>query len=161
MDVFEVIADEFRDLPDLGEFVRIAFRLLAAIVLGGLVGLERETAGKAAGLRTHMLISMGAALVMIVAARLGMAAGDQSRVMQGLVAGIGFLGGGAILKLTDERRIKGLTTAAGIWMTASIGIAVGAGKMATAVVATALTFIVLRLLHALETRIFEAPREDA
>lgn len=106
-------------------------------------------------------VTLGAALVMIVADRMAMQHADQSRVIQGLVTGIGFIGGGAILKITDERRIKGLTTAAGIWMTAAIGIAVGAGKRTTAVVATFLTFVVLRLLHLLEERFFPEPSEEA
>jgi len=161
MDIFEIAAEEFGDLPSFEEFVRVTLRLLVAVVLGGLVGLEREAAGKAAGLRTHMLVTLGAALTLVVAERMKMPPADQSRVIQGLVTGVGFLGGGAILKITDERRIKGLTTAAGIWMTASIGIAVGAGKLATALLATVLTFVVLRVLHVLETRIFTEPREDA
>jgi putative Mg2+ transporter-C (MgtC) family protein len=123
--------------------------------------LEREAAGKAAGLRTHMLVALGAALTLVVAYRMGMPEADQSRVIQGLVTGVGFLGGGAILKITDERRIRGLTTAAGIWMTASIGIAVGAGKLATATMATVLTFVVLRMLQLVETRYFPQPNEDA
>jgi putative Mg2+ transporter-C (MgtC) family protein len=161
MDIFEIVADEFSDLPSFEEFVRITLRLLIAVVLGGMVGLEREAAGKAAGLRTHMLLTLGAAVTLVVVERMGMSPADQSRVIQGIVTGVGFLGGGAILKITDERRIKGLTTAAGIWMTASIGIAVGAGKLATACVATVLAFVVLRLLHLLEQRIFPEPNEDA
>jgi putative Mg2+ transporter-C (MgtC) family protein len=161
MDFFEILQDEFSDFSNAEEFIRVVLRMLAAVALGGLVGLERERAGKAAGLRTHMLITLGAALVMIVAGRMEMDANDQSRVIQGLVAGVGFLGAGAILKITDERRIRGLTTAAGIWMTASIGIAVGAGKLATAAVATLLTFVVLWLLHRMEQRLFPEPSEDA
>ena len=82
-------------------------------------------------------------------------------MIQGIVTRIGFLCGGAILKITDRRRIRGLTTAAGIWMTAAIGIAAGTGKLTTAAVATVLTFIVLKLLHALEERYFPAPNQDA
>jgi putative Mg2+ transporter-C (MgtC) family protein len=161
MDLFDILKQEFGDVPSAAEFFRIALRLLAAVVLGGLVGLEREAAGKAAGLRTHMLVALGAALALVVAYRMEMPSADQSRVIQGLVTGVGFLGGGAILKITDERRIRGLTTAAGIWMTASIGIAVGAGKLATAIMATFLTFVVLRLLQMLEARFFPEPSEDA
>lgn len=161
MDLFDILKQEFGDVPSAAEFFRIALRLLAAVVLGGLVGLEREAAGKAAGLRTHMLVALGAALALVVAYRMEMPSADQSRVIQGLVTGVGFLGGGAILKLTDERRIRGLTTAAGIWMTASIGIAVGAGKLTTAIMATALTFVVLRSLHVMQERFFPEPNEDA
>jgi putative Mg2+ transporter-C (MgtC) family protein len=161
MDFLEILRQEFGDVPSMAEFVRITLRLVAAMLLGGLVGLEREAAGKAAGLRTHMLVALGAALTLVVADRLQMPAADQSRVIQGLVTGIGFLGGGAILKITDQRQIRGLTTAAGIWMTASIGIAAGAGKLATAAVATVLTFIVLSVLHLVEQRVFPEPSEDA
>lgn len=161
MDFFDILKQEFGDVPSAAEFTRITLRLLAAVLLGGLVGLEREAAGKAAGLRTHMLVALGAALTLVVAYRMGMPPADQSRVIQGVLTGVGFLGGGAILKITDERRIRGLTTAAGIWMTASIGIAVGAGKLATALMATVLTFTVLRLLHLLETKVFPEPNEDA
>jgi putative Mg2+ transporter-C (MgtC) family protein len=161
MDFLEILRQEFGDVASMDEFVRITLRLVAAILLGGLVGLEREAAGKAAGLRTHMLVALGAALTLVVANRLNMPAADQSRVIQGLVTGIGFLGGGAILKITDQRQIRGLTTAAGIWMTASIGIAAGAGKLATAVIATVLTFIVLSVLHLVEQRVFPEPKEDA
>ena len=161
MDFLDILRQEFGDFPNLAEFARVLLRMLAAVVLGGIVGLEREIAGKAAGLRTHMLVTLGAALVMIIAGRMEMPTADQSRVMQGLVTGIGFLGGGAILKLTDQGRIRGLTTAAGIWRTATIGIAVGAGKLATALAATLLTFVVLRVLHLLETRLFTEASEDA
>jgi putative Mg2+ transporter-C (MgtC) family protein len=161
MDFLDILRQEFGDVPSAAEFVRIVLRLLAAVLLGGLVGLEREAAGKAAGLRTHMLVALGSALTLVVAGRMGMPESDQSRVIQGIVTGIGFLGGGAILKITDQRRIRGLTTAAGIWMTAAIGIAAGTGKLTTAAVATGLTFIVLNLLHLLEQRIFPEPSEDA
>lgn len=161
MDLLEVLRQEFGDLPDLNEFFRVTLRMLTAVLLGGLVGLEREAAGKAAGLRTHSLVTLGAAVVMMVAGSMSMSAADQSRVIQGLVTGIGFIGGGAILKLTDERRIQGITTASGIWMTASIGIAVGAGKLTIAVIGTALTFVVLRVLRLLEERLFTEPRESA
>ena len=161
MDFLDILKQEFGDIPSAAEFARIVLRLLAAVILGGLVGLERETAGKAAGLRTHMLVALGAALTLVVAYRMDMPEADQSRIIQGLVTGVGFLGGGAILKITDERRIRGLTTAAGIWMTASIGIAVGAGKLTTAIVATFLTFVVLRVLQLLESRFFPETSEDA
>ena len=161
MDFLDILKQELSDVPSAAEFTRIAIRLLAAVILGGMVGLEREAAGKAAGLRTHMLVALGAALTLVVAYRMDMPEADQSRIIQGLVTGVGFLGGGAILKITDERRIRGLTTAAGIWMTASIGIAVGAGKLATAIMATFLTFVVLRLLQLLEARFFPEPNEDA
>jgi putative Mg2+ transporter-C (MgtC) family protein len=161
MDLLDVLRQEFGDLPDWNEFFRVMLRMFTAVALGGLVGLEREAAGKAAGLRTHSLVTLGAAVVMMVASSMSMSAADQSRVIQGLVTGIGFIGGGAILKITDERRIQGITTASGIWMTASIGIAVGAGKLTIAVIATGLTFVVLSILRALEERLFSQARRES
>ena len=146
----------FRDI----DFITVA-RVFLAFLLGGVVGFERERMQRPAGLRTHMLVALGAALTLVVAHRMDIPGPDQSRIIQGLVTGVGFLGGGAILKITDERRIRGLTTAAGIWMTASIGIAVGTGKLATAIMATFLTFVVLRLLQLLEARFFPETNEDA
>ncbi|MBK7950476.1 MAG: MgtC/SapB family protein [Deltaproteobacteria bacterium] len=109
-----------------------------AAVLGGLLGLQRERARKSAGVRTHMLVAMGAALFVLVPQQGGMALADMSRVVQGVIAGIGFLGAGAILKNQAEASIVGLTTAAGVWMTAAIGIACGLGRESTAVLSTVL-----------------------
>ncbi|MNT54302.1 putative Mg(2+) transport ATPase [compost metagenome] len=117
-----------------------------AVVLGGLIGYEREAAGKAAGLRTHMLVALGSALFVLVPLQAGVPLADMSRVLQGLIAGIGFLGAGAILKQSDEAHIKGLTTAASIWMVAAIGVAAGLGRETTAVIATVFTLIILQIL---------------
>ena len=107
------------------------------------MGYEREQAGKAAGLRTHMLVALGAALFVLVPQQAGVSAGDLTRVMQGLCAGIGFLGAGAILKPRQEGEIEGLTTAAGIWLTAAIGVAAGIGRESTALLSTVLALIIL------------------
>src|SRR6185503_4242247 len=101
--------------PDAATFARLTLRLCLAAVLGAIVGSDRERMGKPAGLRTHMLVCMGAALFVIAPSQSGMAIADMSRVIQGLAAGVGFLGGGAILKLSAEREILGITTAATIW----------------------------------------------
>lgn len=114
-------------LPDWAHFERVIIRLVAATLLGAIIGLQRERAGKAAGLRTHMLVAMGSALFVLGGAAAGMSMSDLSRVIQGLATGIGFIGAGAILKLHEKREIEGLTTAAGIWMTAATGVAVGLG----------------------------------
>lgn len=121
----------------------ITIRLVAAMILGGFVGLQRERAGKPAGLRTHMLVSLGAALFVIVPAQLGMPADALSRIIQGVAAGVGFIGGGAILKIAAEREIEGLTTAAGIWLTAAIGVVVALGGLSVALVAILAAWIVL------------------
>lgn len=140
------LADEFSDLPDLGQSTRVAIRLLLAALLGGGLGWQRETHGKAAGVRTHMLVAMGSALFALVPQLAGMSIADMSRVIQGIVAGIGFLGAGAILKSSEQRDVYGLTTSAGIWMTAAIGIAAGLGRESTAVLSAGLAWAVLALV---------------
>ena len=137
-------------LPDGREAIRISIRMLVALLAGGIIGYQRERAGKAAGLRTHMLVALGTALFVIAAAEAGMEQDAMSRVVQGLVTGIGFLGAGAILKLEDERVIRGLTTAAGIWMTAALGVAIGLGHLGTAAIGVLLAWIVLAALIRLE-----------
>lgn len=140
-------------IPDLDATVRVFVRLLAAMIAGAIIGWQRERSGKAAGLRTHMLVCMGTALFVLAGSGAAMESDAMSRVVQGLATGIGFLGAGAILKLEDSRRIKGLTTAAGIWMTAAVGVTVGLGQLGTAAIATLFTWIVLALLIRLERAI--------
>ncbi len=140
------IAQEFSDLPDAETATRIALRLLLAALLGGLLGIEREAKGKAAGVRTHMLVAMGAAMFVLASQQFGIDPADMSRVLQGVIAGVGFLGAGTILKGDAEASVKGLTTAAGIWMTAAIGVAAGMGKEATAMLATLLTLAIMASL---------------
>ena len=140
------IASEFSDLPDLEQATRVLLRLLLAAVLGGILGFEREARGKDAGIRTHMLVAMGAAMFVLVSQQDGMHVADLSRVLQGVIAGVGFLGAGAILKLDGEERVKGLTTAAGIWLTAAIGVAAGLGREATAVLSALLALAIFALV---------------
>src|ERR1700719_4029713 len=99
---WDVLSQEFGDLPDQQEWLRLAVRLVAAIVLGGVLGWQREHTHKPAGMRTHMLVSLGAAVLILVPQRAGMTSSDLSRIIQGIVTGIGFIGGGAILKLNEE-----------------------------------------------------------
>lgn len=141
--VASTLAAEFSDVPDATQLTRIVVRLGMAGLLGGLLGWEREHAGKAAGVRTHMLVAMGAALFVLVAQQVGIAPADNSRVLQGVIAGVGFLGAGTILKGDAESQVKGLTTAAGIWLTAAIGVAAGLGREATALLSTLLALLVL------------------
>jgi putative Mg2+ transporter-C (MgtC) family protein len=145
--IWTTIQSEFSDLGDLSDITRVCVRLLVALSLGALLGYERESAGSAAGLRTHMLVSMGAALFVLVPLQAGMRIEDMSRVIQGVIAGIGFLGAGAILKLRDEDQIKGLTTAAGIWLTAAIGVAAGLGMEMTAILSALLGWAVLGMVR--------------
>lgn len=150
----EILLDELSaSLPDAREAVRVAVRLLAALLAGGVIGLQREASGKAAGLRTHMLVCAGTALFVLAAVNIGMQQDALSRVIQGLVTGIGFLGAGAILKVESSHQIKGLTTAAGIWMTAAIGVAIGVGRLGTAAIGTLLAWFVLAILIKLDKRI--------
>ncbi len=137
------IMSEYSDLNDLSEFVVVVIRLFLAAILGGLLGLEREQRGKAAGIRTHMLVCMGAALFIFIPQHAGISDSEMSRVIQGVIAGIGFLCAGTIITGKGEQDATGLTTAAGIWFTAAIGIAVGLGREQTAILCTVLAWLVL------------------
>ena len=145
-EVETTVWQEFADLPDAAGVTRITLRLLIAAILGGMLGFEREQKGKAAGLRTHMLVALGAALFVLIPQQAGVSDADLTRVMQGLIAGVGFLGAGAIIKGNGEEEIKGLTTAAGIWLTAAIGMAAGLGREATAVLSTLIALLILYII---------------
>ncbi|NKI96653.1 MgtC/SapB family protein [Rhizobacter sp. SG703] len=144
--VMRALRAEFSDLADPEQITRVLLRLTLAALLGGMLGYERQSQGKAAGVRTHMLVAMGAALFVLVPQQGGMQVGDLSRVIQGVVAGVGFLGAGAILKLRSEEQVLGLTTAAGVFMTAAIGVACGLGRESTALLSTLLALVVLMLV---------------
>lgn len=146
-EIYSTLRSEFADVPDVKELTRILTRLTLAVVLGGLIGFEREAAGKAAGLRTHMLVALGSALFVLVPLLAGVPLADMSRVLQGLASGIGFLGAGAIIKLNSEEDIRGLTTAASIWTVAAIGVACGLGRESTAVIATVFGLVILQVLY--------------
>jgi putative Mg2+ transporter-C (MgtC) family protein len=133
-------------LPDLRQLIHVLIRLTAATLLGAVVGFERERARKPAGLRTHMLVALGTCVFVLACTGAGMSLDGVSRVIQGIVTGIGFLGAGSILKLNAERDIQGLTTAAGVWMTAAIGIAVGLGSLGIALFSTFFTVVILALI---------------
>ncbi len=147
-EIWTVIREELSDLPDAATCTRVAIRLLTAAILGGIIGFEREHRGKAAGLRTHMLVALGSALFVLVPQQAGGTSADISRVTQGLVTGIGFLGAGSIVKGVDERGVHGLTTAAGLWLTAAIGMTAGLGREVTAIASTMLAWVILSLLPA-------------
>ncbi|MEO7850638.1 MAG: MgtC/SapB family protein [Rubrivivax sp.] len=147
--VLNALASEFSDISDLDELTRVTVRLLLAAALGAWLGYNRERTGKSAGLRTHMLVAMGSALFVLVPQFAGMQIADLSRVIQGVVTGIGFLGAGTIIKHRNADEIKGLTTAASIFMTSAIGIACGLGSEITAAVATLLAWLVLGAMNRL------------
>jgi putative Mg2+ transporter-C (MgtC) family protein len=136
--------------PD--QLVRVLVRLVAAALVGAIIGLQRQHAHKPAGLRTHMLVSLGSAVFVLAPLELHVPIAEVGRVIQGVAAGIGFIGAGAILKRTDEGDVQGLTTAAGIWLTAGVGVAIGLGGIAVALLATFLTWFILSVVGYLERR---------
>lgn len=139
----EALRQDFSDLGDAAQVTHVVVRLILASVLGGLLGWQRERVGKTAGMRTHMLVAAGAAFFIFAPQQAGMSNGDLSRIIQGLTAGIGFIGAGAILRSGEsEGRVEGLTTAAGIWLTAAIGVAVGLGREMTALLGTLLALAI-------------------
>jgi putative Mg2+ transporter-C (MgtC) family protein len=145
------LTTELLSPPSLDQFLNVVLRLIAAAVTGALLGAEREAMGKAAGLRTHMLVALGGALFVIVATE-HEAAGDISRVIQGVAAGIGFIGAGTILKHAEKDQVTGLTTAASLWLTAAIGVAAGTGTIWLALGGGLFAWIVLRVLLRAEKR---------
>jgi len=142
-EIWSTLVIEFSDVPDVSTATRITVRLVLAAILGGILGYERERKGRSAGVRTHMLVAVGAALFVLGPLQGGMPIEDMSRVLQGIVQGIGFLGAGAIMVGTAKHQIEGLTTAANIWATAGIGVVAGLGLEATAVLSAAIVLIIL------------------
>ena len=135
------------------------YKLLLSFVLGGVIGLERHHKGQFAGMRTFSLICMGATMAMLVSIYipqeyLGLKNGDPGRIAAQVVSGVGFLGAGAIIQMKGS--VKGLTTAAGVWMTASIGLAIGAGMYIISTVATLLIIFVLSYADRYVTRFIRA-----
>lgn len=121
-------------------------RLLLATLFGAVVGANRERQGKPAGVRTHALVSLGAAVFAIVGLLLGPDdPAAASRILQGITAGIGFIGAGVIMRRPEVQDVQGLTTAAAIWLVAAVGVGVGVGLWQTSLTALALTLIVLGL----------------
>jgi putative Mg2+ transporter-C (MgtC) family protein len=131
-------------------------RLLLCFIFAGIIGLEREKKARSAGLRTHILVCMGSGLIMLVSIYIfeiynGKAPVDPSRIAAGVVTGIGFLGAGTII--TNRAGAKGLTTAASIWVSSAIGLAVGCGFISAAFFATIITFITLAFLKHIEKKL--------
>lgn len=140
------------DLPTINHTVVVTIRIVTAAVLGGVLGAEREAVGKAAGLRTHMLVALGAALFVIGPQQAGLGEGDLGRIIQGIAAGIGFIGAGTILKRNDGQEIQGLTTAASIWLTAAIGILAAVAPLWLPILGVTCAWVVLYLLGRVENR---------
>ncbi|MBQ0771616.1 MgtC/SapB family protein [Sulfitobacter sp. M220] len=145
-EIWTAVIVEFSDIPDLATMTRIVLRLVLAAILGGVIGYERERKASSAGVRTHMLVAVGAALFVIGPLQAGMEISDMSRVLQGIVQGVGFLAAGAILVRAGQQKILGLTTAANIWVTAGIGVVVGLGLEATAILSTVIVLTILAVV---------------
>lgn len=148
----EILADEVSDTTDLEHAIRVVLRLGMAALFGALLGFEREHHGKAAGIRTHMMVAVGSALFVLAPSLGGSEEDAMSRVIQGIVAGVGFLCAGTILKSDNDRDVKGLTTAAGVWLTAAIGIATGLGSILLALLGTLLGLFILNIVPRLVDR---------
>ena len=148
----ETLANELSDTTDLDHAIRIVLRLGLAALFGALLGFEREHHGKAAGVRTHMLVAVGSALFVLAPSLGGSEDDAMSRVIQGVVAGVGFLCAGTIIKSDNDRDVKGLTTAAGVWLTAAIGIATGLGSVLIALLGTLLGLFILNIVPRLVDR---------
>jgi len=151
----------FEGMGGTGEML---LRLSAATIAGAAVGTNRELTGKPAGMRTHALVALGAALVtlssMELASRGPVFDGNMvTRSVQGIVAGVGFLGGGVILKMSERATVRGLTTAATIWVVACLGIACGMGQWSLALAAVILTLVVLWLGRKVENVMKRRMRE--
>jgi putative Mg2+ transporter-C (MgtC) family protein len=151
------------------EVMNIALRLVAAAGIGAAIGLDREVRHKPAGMRTHALVSLGAAVLVVIVARAGMGVGSDinavSRVIQGIIAGVGFLGGGAILKSgTGGEMVHGLTTAATIWLAACLGVACGAGQWTAAAITGVLALLIViagRWVEDVIHRLLKDPPHDS
>lgn len=144
--ISSTVIAEFSDATDIPELTRVSVRLLMAALLGAILGFEREQQGKAAGLRTHMLVSLGSAIFVLIPMQIGVQPAELTRVIQGMVTGVGFIGAGMILKSDDDSRVRGLTTAAGLWMTSAIGMTAGLGQETSAALCTLLALVVFALM---------------
>lgn len=135
------------------DWLALTGRLVCAILLGGAIGLDRQKKGKAAGLRTHMLVSLGSALFVMVPLLTASSSDALSRSIQGVATGVGFLGAGEIIQQSQEAgktEIKGLTTAASIWVTAALGILAGCGLWQVSMIGMGLSLVVLAFAKRVE-----------
>ena len=139
--------------------ITASINLLLAFILGGSVGFFREKERKTAGMRTHILVCLGSALLMVLSAKMMLLSGtaDPGRLAAGIATGIGFIGAGCIVQTGSG--VRGITTAASIWVTSAIGIAAGAGFYAEAVITALLSIAALQTIRSMETRYFKTKDE--
>lgn len=142
--------NEWLGVIDAAHVGEIARRIGSAAILGALIGIEREWAKKAAGLRTHATVALAAAAFTLIVIESGGGTDAVSRVIQGIAAGVGFLGAGTILKRSSEQDIQGLTTAATIWLTAAVGVAAGSGHVAIGLMCVIGAWLILTILAGVE-----------
>lgn len=156
-DLDQFIIDNLESIPYVGDIILITLELMLAAVLAGVIGYEREKRGHAAGLRTHILVSLGSCLVMIVsisAPGLNISATrDPARLAAQVVSGIGFLGAGTIIQNGTD--VKGLTTAATLWLCGGIGLATGSGYFTGAIITSLISMLALTVLTKLERRVYQ------
>ena len=153
MDAIMTTAREFT-------YLEAGLRILMAIVLGGMIGMERGLKNRPAGLRTYMLVCLGACIVMLTNQYVyeAFGVGDPVRMGAQVVSGIGFLGAGTII-VTARNQIKGLTTAAGLWASACVGLALGIGLYAVSIMGSVAIFVILTLLHELDFRMRRSTKQ--
>jgi len=145
--------------------LQVIIRLTLSLVLGGLIGLERQFHRRSAGLRTHILVCVGSCLIMLTSMYIfdiykRAANVDPSRIASGVITGIGFLGAGAIMREREKDAVKGLTTAASLWVVAAIGLATGCGFYVAGLFATVLSLITLLFLSLFEKNVLSKEMED-
>ena len=141
-------------------YLAVALRIFAAIILGGLIGLERGLKNRAAGLRTHMLVCVGACLIMVTNQFIYQTTGTGDPVRMGaqVISGIGFLGAGTIM-VTRRHQVKGLTTAAGLWTAAGVGLALGIGFYEAAAMGSLAVFVVMTLMQKMDNRVHRKTKD--
>lgn len=144
------------------DLLGLVFRLCIALIVGALIGLERQLRNKPAGLRTHMLVSLGSALFVLIPLQIGVtseSADALSRVIQGIAAGVGFLGAGEILRASRDRgngelaEIRGLTSAAAVWVSAALGVVAGCGLWRLGLIGAVFALVVLSVFKQVERRL--------
>lgn len=146
-----------RGIPDGAHLTIVLIRLITAAAAGAMIGYERQLHHKSAGLRTHILVALGACLFLITGSLLPMTPEGVSRVIQGIATGIGFIGAGAIIKLSTDYHIRGLTTSASIWITAAIGVTIGLGMIGIGLIVAVIALVVLTVLRRLEIKDDDTP----